>query len=158
MAHLQIEAQASTSSRKFLFAIDGNHYRKPQLIKRQSCRAQFWWIQNTPAHKVWKRRGKDCKSQKFGEFAVKTWLLGISEALRTMSHPHNCPNVNWTRTTADTPKRTGKSQQGLGPTQGTSLMKERWEWRKPSSSGKITPIDYQYQISSPDIVHASDVM
>lgn len=53
------------------------------------------YIYNTTlAPKAWVKRGwKDCKSQRIREFAVRLYVLVVSEATPIKSHQHDCPKV-----------------------------------------------------------------
>lgn len=66
---------------------NSDYYRKPQSVIIQNCGAQCQLIllQPTPAPRaresLWKRRRKDCKSQRSREFAVRLCLLELLEKL-----------------------------------------------------------------------------
>ena len=69
-----------SSSRKFLIATDGDHYRKPQPIRTELLRpVPKDHLENSSTSKAQetlrKREQKDSKNQKIWEFAVRLYLL-----------------------------------------------------------------------------------
>jgi hypothetical protein len=52
--------------RKLIFATDNNHFKKPQLIKMQSCRAYLQYLQLPyPRLRDWGRKKKSQKNKEF---------------------------------------------------------------------------------------------
>ena len=85
-------------------------------------------IPTPKAQEIVHKRWKDCKSQKAREFAVRLYLLVISEATPIKSHQHDCLNMSWTRMAAmHMPNWTEKSPRGLKLTQKTQVTKGSWE-------------------------------
>jgi hypothetical protein len=75
---------------KFLFATDGDHYRKSQPIKMQSCDAQCQRIhlyKTTPVPKAQKRAQNDSESQRVREFAVRLSLRNVKNYTQKVTPP-----------------------------------------------------------------------
>jgi len=75
------------------------------------------------------------------EFALRFYLLEMSEATPIKSHPHDCPNMNLTgRTVINMPTWTGRLQPYTKRLQATEECQE--QEKEPSPGRRSTPVDY----------------
>ena len=82
----------------------------------QSCETQSQWLHLQNTSTLWKRRWKDCKSQRDRESVCPSNIRSCT----LKSYRRDCPNVKWTRKIQmDLPNWMGKSPQGLNPMERT---------------------------------------
>jgi hypothetical protein len=85
---------------------------------------------------VWKRGWKNCKSQRNRAFALRLYLLGISEDTPEQPYQHDCQIVSWTRTTLGVLKQMGKDPRPQPYTNNYRQLKSG----EGGSNGKSTAV------------------
>lgn len=82
------------------------------------------------------RGQKDCKSQRFREFAVRLCLLVMSEVIASKSQ-HDCLKVSQTRMTTDMPQWVGKGHEAQPCTKICRQLKKQERWPSPGKGTSI---------------------
>lgn len=91
------------------------------------------------------------------EFALRFYLLEMSEATPIKSHPHDCPNMNLTgRTVINMPTWTGRLQPYTKRYRQRRNAESRRKNRPPG--GAAHQLITQDQMGSPENVHTSNII